>query len=283
MKLNTLFTVIMGVLAWLGLPSCMSTKTDNLVQPQGQQEIKISGSGSAYWALKILATAYEQKYPNIRVVFNPSSKTSEGVRGVKEGIIDIGVTSRELAVRESNGIEYRAIALDPLAIATHKSVTGIRNLQAEQLQAIYRGEVKNWRDLGGPDAPIVLLDRAEDEGAKILLRRYYLGQKLRVTSEAMIMPKEKDVIKMVDTTYYSVGLFSLVRAIKENLPVNHLNLDEVAPTLENVRNGKYKMVRAIGIVWKGEPEASVEEFIEFLSSQEAAKILEEAGYVAIAD
>lgn len=281
MKNRIIFFLLAGITTVTTISACeFGSNLNNQaeVQPQQKHEITISGSGSAYRALELLAAAYEEKNPNIKVVFKPSSQTSGGVIGVKDAAIDIGVASRDLTPEESSGIEYRVVAKDALVVATHEDVKGVKNLTRQQLKAIYRGNINNWQQVGGSDNRIVVLDRAEDEASKIIIRKHYLGKDLQVTSKAALMLKQKHVIETLLNTPNTIGYLSLVQAINEKLSINTLSLDGVEPTISNIKNGKYKMTRNIGIMWKDDSSKISRNFIDFLASEEAAKKLEAAGY-----
>lgn len=163
------------------LPGCQTESKINPnlatnTQNQTQEELKISGSTSTYAVVKILADAYASKTKNIKFTFLPPSQSESTIAGVKEGLLDLGSVSKQLTPEElENKLEYREIAKDALLVATHPSVTGVKNLKTDQLKAIYSGAVTNWKQIGGPDAKIIVLDRPEDESAKRLLRKYYLG------------------------------------------------------------------------------------------------------------
>ncbi|OCR02654.1 phosphate ABC transporter substrate-binding protein [Oscillatoriales cyanobacterium USR001] len=265
----------------LSLTSCTPitiTVQENVESP-AQQTVKISGSGSVYPALKILTKAYEKKVKNIQFIFFPANQSAGGIDGVKKSLVDIGTVTSQLKTEDNNGqITYRKIAQDALVVATHQSVKGVKNLQTKDLQEIYSGAIANWQDLGGPDAKIIVLDRPEDESAKKLLRKHYLGKDLKITSSAVLLSQEADLIRSVQDTPYSIGYFSLAYATANNLPLNRLSLDNIAPTVENVKKGKYLMVRNIGIVFKTTPSQTVQEFINFISSQEATKDLLQSGF-----
>lgn len=277
-----MFAILLGMTAVTSMNGCeFGSNLDNqtTIRPQQKQEIKISGSGSAYAPLEVLAAAYEEKKPNTKIVFEPSSQTSGAVRSVKDGLINIGVASRDLTLEESQGIQYRVILKDALVVATHENVKGVKNLNTDELKAIYTGEINNWQRLGGPDSKIIVLDRAEDEASKIILRKHYLGEDLQVTSKAALMLKQKHVVQTLINTPDTIGYFSLFQAIGKKLAINTLSLDGVEPTIANVKNGKYKMTRNIRIIWKAESSEASRQFIEFISSKEAVKKLKAAGYI----
>ena len=274
--------VLMGITTLTTISGCEFGSNFNNqaeIQAQQKQEIKISGSGSAYNTLKVLAAAYEEKNPNIKIVFKPSSQTSGGVRGVKDDVIDIGVASRDLTPEENNGIEYRVVAKDALVVATHQNVKGVKNLSTQELKAIYRGDINNWQEVGGENKTIVVLDRAEDEASKIAIRKYHLGENLQVTPKAALMLKEKHVIETLLNTPNTIGYFSFVQARNNKFEINTLSLDGVEPNIANIKNGSYKMTRNIGFLWKGKPSGANSEFIDFILSKEAALKLEAAGYI----
>lgn len=264
----------------LSLSSCTPViPTDNQTESQPQQTIKISGSGSVYPPLQVLAKAYEKKAKDTKITFLPANQTSGGIIGVKDGLVEIGAASRKLKPEENKGaIESREIARDALMVATHPSVTGVTNLQPNQLRGIYRGKIWNWRQLGGPDASIIVLDRPEDESAKKLLRQYYLGNTLKITTSAVLLQQEPELIDALQNTPYSIGAFSAAYATANQLPVNRLSLNDIAPTVENIIASKYKMVRPIVIVWKNPPSTATQKFIEFMSSQEGAKELQKSSF-----
>ncbi|NEP45866.1 MAG: phosphate ABC transporter substrate-binding protein, partial [Okeania sp. SIO2H7] len=206
---------------------------------------------------------------------------SGGIAGVKDKAIDIGVISREItATQNTDNIQYLAIASSPLLLITNETVEGVANLNAEQIRAIYSGEITNWQELGGPDAEIIILDIPEDENEKKVLREHYLGEELNVTPKAVIFAEDDEILEAAASTPFSIGPIALSKEVEE-LPVNILTLDGVAPTVANINTGKYKLTQTIGIVFRSETTDAVGDFVDFIQSEEAKPKLEEAGYVVL--
>jgi len=265
---KALWMGLMGAVS-IALASCSSDGTEN----QTPAEIKIGGSSEAYPVLEVLTAAYQTKAENTKITFLPSSQTSGGIQGVRDGAIDIGLVSRKLTKAEIGGkLEYRPLAKQALVLVTHSSVTGVTNLNQEQVQGIYSGAINNWQDIGGPDAEIILLDLLEDENDKRVLREHYLGQ-TKVRSTAIIFSEDDQVIEAVATEPYSIGPVPLEAELAE-LPVNILSLNGIAPTPTNISNGKYKMVLTIGLVFTSQPQPPVQDFINFIFSPEGVQKLE---------
>ncbi|MEB3343137.1 substrate-binding domain-containing protein [Okeania sp.] len=247
---------------------------------QEKQTIKIGGAGTPYPAMKLLASAYQKQTSGTKIDFIESSQTGGGIAGVKVGLIEMGTVTRPPKPKETaDQLTYREFAKDALLVATHSSVEGVKNLTTEDLRAIYSGQITNWQEFGGPDATIVVLDRPEDESGKKLLRKYYLGSDLENSPDAIVLRREADLIDAIQTTPYSIGAFSLGETISNNLQVNRLSLNGVAPTPENLQSGKYTMVRSLGIVWYDDPNPATQAFIDFIYGKTGADVLQQAGFV----
>lgn len=280
-------SIIIGII-FLGLCSCTSTKSTDLTQSnqvisqadsQAQTIIKIGGSSSTVTVLKLLAQAYQSQNKTVKIEFIANSQSEGAIAALKNDIIDIAGSSQKLKPEEDNGkIQYRELAKDLLLVATNNSVKGVTNLSTKQLKAIYKGDITNWRELGGANADIVLLDRPEDESAKKLLRKYYLGEE-KTTTKAVILNKEGELIETLQNTPNSIGAFSLASSVINQLPVNRLSLNGVAPKAQNFASSQYKMVRDIGILWNKNPSATTQGFIDFIFSSEGERLLRNNGFV----
>ncbi|MBE9178125.1 substrate-binding domain-containing protein [Oculatella sp. LEGE 06141] len=288
MKAIAILTTIGMML--LGLSSCNSAPPSNSVDPTpaneqveatSQATIKIAPSSSTSTVLKLLVEAYQAQNPAAKLEFIVPSQSEGSIVAVKNNLADLAGTSHQVTPEEANGqLQYHELAKDLLLVATHSSVTGVTNLTTAQLRAIYKGDITNWKELGGPDATIVVLDRPEDESAKRLLRQYYLDQD-PTTSDAILLSKETELIQTLQDTSYAIGAFSLAYSVINQLPVNRLSLNGVAPTLANFNQGDYLMVRQMGIVWNKTPSDATQAFIDFIFSPEGSQVLQKNGFVPI--
>jgi phosphate transport system substrate-binding protein len=287
MKRN-LLTLALSAIAILGLTSCTTTTssvptttaTTNVATP-AQTSIKVGGSSSALGLIQMLETNYGATAKNVKITQLAPGQSENIIDGIKQRVVDLGAISKTLKPEENGSLESREVAHDALVIATHPSVTGVKNLTTENIKAIYSGSITNWKQLGGTDAKIVLLDRPEDESAKRLLRQHYLGKDLKNSPEAVVFRKEGELIQAIQGTPYSIGTFSLAHAVSHKLPVNRLTLNGVEPTPENVKAGKYPMVRTISIVWHKNPTEATQGLIQYISSPSAINAMEESGFISI--
>lgn len=243
--------------------------------------VRISGSGTALPLLRILTRAYEDK--SISFVYLPGLHSGGGIKGVANGDLEMGATSRDLDTTETAlGLQYTVLSQDGLVIAVNPSVS-VNGLTSQQVRDIYSGKITNWKQVGGPDLRIHVLDRNEDESAKIILRKYVLGklgtpEETKVTGSAIKLYYEPDMVEALTSTQGSIGYFSLGYGLSENIPVKMLELDGVAPTVENVANGSYKVIRPLGMVVGNRADRKVTEFVKWATGPEAAAIMKEHGY-----
>lgn len=280
--------ITLGAIALIALPSCSTNAsappapTTATAAANPQAEIKAGGSSSTVDFLRTMAAAYEASAKTGQITLLEPGQSENILAGAQQSLIDIGVLSKSLKSDElDSSLESREVAHDALLVATHPSVTGVKNLTTANLQAIYSGSVTNWQQLEGPDAEIVVLDRPEDESAKRLLREHYLGQELQNAPNAVVLRKEGELIQTIQSTPYSIGAFSLAHAISHNLPVNRLSLNDIDPTPENVKMGQYVMVRTISIVWNKNASQATQSFISYIFSQPGTTVLEQAGFAGI--
>ncbi len=276
MKLKNLLIAFIGTLTVATITSCTGNSDRQEVV---QEKIKIGGSSEGYPIIEILAEAYEKD--SIEITFMPSSQSSGGIRGVQDGLINIGVISQQLTAAETpKNIKYIPIAKNFLVLITNENVKGVSNLSTEQIQGIYNGTISNWQELGGPDAKIVLLDLPEDETEKQILRENILGENLQVISTAIIFQEDDEVLEAVANTPYSIGVIPDSEDLKE-FTVNILSINNVVPNKANIQNGKYKISQTIGLVFSPQPTSGTQEFIDFLLTQEAKEKLELANYIVL--
>ncbi len=266
----------LAVVGMLVLTSC--TQSEPIAFER--QTIKIGGSSEAYKMMEIFTDAYAAETNTVEFKFLQPSQTSGGVQGVKDGVIDIGLTSRELTESEQDGtIQYRAIARSPMLLATHESVSSVKNLTTEQINGIYSGKIKNWQELGGPNAEIIVLDLPEDKAEKKLLRKHYLGN-LKITDRAILFLEEYQLIQGLVATPYSIGVVAKGEELSEEY-MHILNLDGSSASLENITQGKYKLLYTIGVVFSKQPNPATQDFLNYFFRELSQEKLAPYGYLLI--
>lgn len=267
--------VALVVATTLLLTACTSSAEITAEHKSGGP-VRVSGSGTCLPLLRLLTGAYNDDA--VEFVYLPGLHSGGGIKGVANGDLEIGAVSRELsAEEEALGLRYTLLSRDGLVIATHPSVS-LEGLTKQQVRDIYEGKYANWAELGGPDLPITVLDRNEDESAKMILREYVLGADLAITPKAVNLYYEPDMIDGLRSTVGAIGYFSLGYGLSQDVPVHMLMLDGIEPTVANIENGTYKVIRPLGVVTSADAGEQMDRFLQWATSAKAVELIKSEGF-----
>lgn len=280
-KFLGLLITVLALVAVLSLAGCRQQPSEEEgVSSVTTERIRVSGSGTSLPLIKILTDEYSKSHPEVEFVYLPGLHSGGGIRGVAAGDLELGAVSREFNDEEEElGLKYVHLSDDGLVVAAHPSVRA-DDITSEQLREVYRGEHDNWAALGGGDTPMTILDRNEDESAKIILRQYVLGPDLRISTKAVNLFYESDMVTGLQSTPGAIGYFSLGFGLSEEVPVHYLDLDGAAATVENIADGTYQMVRPLGLVAAESVSPTIDSFLEWVQSKEAMELARESGFAS---
>ena len=126
--------------------------------------VTTGGSTSVESVIGILTEAFKEIQPNVDVTYDPTG-SGAGITGASEGTLDIGLSSRALKDDEAETLDATVFALDGIAIVVNNENT-VEDLSLEQIKGLATGEITNWSEVGGPDAPVVLVGREAGSGTR---------------------------------------------------------------------------------------------------------------------
>lgn len=244
---------------------------------ESTQNVSTDGSTSMESVIGSLAEAYMAENPNVTVTYNPTGSGS-GITAVSEGRCDIGLASRALKDDEkASGLTETILALDGIAIIVNNS-NPVNDLSLEQIAALYTGEVTNWSEVGGADAPVVLIGREAGSGTRD-------GFESITGTEDLCQYRQEltstgDVITTVSTNPNAIGYASL-SAVSDS--VKTVTVNGVAPSEETVLSGDYLVQRPFVMATRNtEPlSEAAQAFFDYALSSEAAPIIAGAGAVPL--
>jgi len=273
-KSRNRFLVIVLVLA-LGL------WTASVAGAQGLQSFKnlegkidIAGGTAHIPVMKDAAEQIMKVNPKIHITV-AGGGSGVGVQKVGEGLVSIGNTGRALTPAEIDkyGLKTFPFAIDGVAVAVNPKNT-ISALTSQQVRDIFAGKIKNWQEVGGPDASIHLFTRDEASGTREtfwekLLKKGPIDAKANiVASMKMALAQDPQAIG-----YLGIGFVDQkVKAIK---------LDGAEPTQENAKSGAYSVTRQLYMNTKGEPQPLAQAFIDYIKGPEGAKIIQKHGFIPL--
>ncbi|KAA1302561.1 phosphate ABC transporter substrate-binding protein, partial [Escherichia coli] len=162
----------------------------------------------------------------------------------------------------------------------------LSGLTAEQVTAIYKGEVTNWKDVGGADKPIVAITRDTASGTRgafediMSLKMKISGKKVSAISQRAQVANGNGALKtMVASNPYAIGYISLGTV---DGSVNALPIDGIEASVDNVKNGSYKVARPFLVLYKdGKPSAETQKFLDWMLTDEAQALVDQKGYISV--
>ncbi len=245
--------------------------------------IVIKGSTTVLPITQKIAEAYMKENPDINISISGGG-SGNGIKAIIDGTTDIANSSRfikdkeiKFALEKSRYPVPFSIAYDCIIPVVHPS-NAINNITMSQLKAIYKGEITNWKQLGGEDRRIVVTSRDTSSGtyevwAKKVMKkeRVYPGALLQASNGAIaqIIGKNKNAIG-----YIGIGYM--------NTMVKSLTVDNVAGSVETTLSGEFPISRPLYMFTSSWPGDKISKFINYaLHPEKGQKLVEEAGFVPL--
>ena len=251
---------------------------------KGPVPIRIDVSGSSTLAPLVAEAAkrFEAAHPNFRVEVQTGG-SSRGIRDVRAGLVDLGMSSRLLKETELEGVECHTIAWDGVAFVVHED-NPVNSLSDQQLREIYTGKLTNWRQVGGRDAPIVVSNRAEGRSELSLVGDHLGIQPVDFKADLVDGETQQSIKTIVNNAhaigYTSIGAAQHARDAGE--PLKLLPLGGVEATTESVRSGKFPLARPLIVLRAAAgtaAQSAKDEFLAYLESSSVDDIASSLGYV----
>lgn len=263
-----------------------------------------SGSGSAYIQNKgsdtivNLALAWAERYqqddPDVRISVTGGG-SGTGIASLINGTVDIANASRAIKQEEidlavQSGIEpvEHVIARDAIAVIVHPD-NPVDELTMSQVSRIFRGEINNWKDLGGEDRPIVRVSRETNSGTHV----YFLEAVVRMgdadnkeifSADTLLLPSSEGIISEVSDNPNAIGYDGLgyvTSTVKVLGIATRMGEPYVLPSAETVNTGTYPIARDLYMYTEKDPSEAVTRYLEWIRSADAQEIVTELGFVPV--
>lgn len=239
--------------------------------------IATGGSTSVEKVIGALSEAFMEEYTDVDITYDPTG-SGAGITGAQDGTLDLGLSSRSLKDEEKEkGMTETTFALDGIAIVVNSENT-VEDLSLEQIKELATGEITNWSEVGGIDAPVVLIGREAGSGTRdgfesIVGVEDTCKYEQELTSTGAVMAG-------VASNPNAFGYVSL-SAVDDT--VKAVTVDGVAATEATVQDGTYKIQRPFVFVTKegSELSAQAQAFMDFATSDAAKELITNAGAVPL--
>ena len=246
----------------------------------GAERLEIPGTGDSQMLLRALAARFEQTTPGAVVEIPASIGTVGGIKRLLQEEVAIARTARPLTPREiEDGLQQTIFAFSPVVFVANLESPCLKGVSAAEIVSIYRGEISNWSQLGDcPPHKIYVANREEGDSSRSVIESHVPGFADIDRFAGEIIYSTPEALAIISQYPFTIGFLPRAMALSSGL--HFLEYEGVAPTLDNIRDGRYPLAVPLGIAWKHEPQGLARQFIDFLFSPEAAAIMNDMGAVA---
>lgn len=242
-----------------------------------RRPLLIAGAHAMYALNQSLAEAFSKTHNNIDVVLESGASLSALI-ALKRGSVDVAVMSRDIKNSEDEiGLRNYLVARNGIAIAVGPGIK-LSNLQSHQVRAMFSGEVSNWSQVGGPNAPVRVISRTRGSAA----REFVEGVLLEggdITAAAIECDSARKLTQMVANTPHAIGFIS----IKDKLtavPVGYVNVGGVEASRETLLSERYPYTQSLYMVTLSDHQRTTAKlFVDFVRSAPGQSLVDAAGMV----
>jgi phosphate transport system substrate-binding protein len=247
------------------------------------ENLVIKGSTTVLPITQKVAEAYMKDFPNVNISISGGG-SGNGIKAIIDGTTDIANSSRfikdsEVKQAVDNGaypVPF-SVAYDCIVPVVHPG-NPVNDLTLDQLQDIYMGKVRNWKEIGGEDRPVVVISRDTSSGTYEVWEEKVL-RKERVFPGALLQASSGAVVQGVANNQNAIGYIGLGYLTDS---VKATSVNGVEGSEETTLSGEFPISRPLFIFTRGWPEGTTAHFINYLlNPQKGQKIVKEAGFVPL--
>lgn len=274
---------ILSALLFIALAACSREDKVN---------VNVSGSTTVLPVVSRAAEAYMGAHSEFRIIVNAGG-SGVGVKQVGEGQTDIGMISRDITKEEYEN--YADAKLTPHAIGRDAVVpvvsseiydAGVTSLTLEQVASIYRGDVDNWSEFGGPNKEIYVIDKEASRGTRQVFMKYVMGDKKADAPGAdAVLGSNNEEQTALTQSDSAIGMLSQAW-LNDDVKGLSIILDDgtvVEPILDNIRNNRFPITRDLLVVTRADISAPAQAFLEYIKGPEGQEIVVASGYIKLSE
>lgn len=250
--------------------------------------VSISGSTTVLPAISRAADDYAMQ-KDVKIIVNAGG-SGGGFKQLAEGQTNIGMMSRDITRDEYDAFPQHIftsviIGRDAVAPVVSSEIyeAGVTALSFEQITDIYMGRVDNWNEVGGPDRPIFVIDKAAGSGTRQVFAEIVFKDKTALAAGAdLVIGSNNEEQTAISQSDSAIGMLSFawinddVRAVAIDTPSGN-----VAATIDNVNSGAFPITRDLVIIIRQDASPATSQFVNFMLSPEGQKHVAASGYLPV--
>ena len=247
------------------------------------QSIRVDGSTTVLPAMQKMVEAYMKANPGVNITVSGGGY-GNGIKAIIDGTTDIAMSSREMKPKEFDAAKEKGRVVKPVEIAMDalapivNPANPVTDLSAEQLQGIFSGKIKSWKDVGGEDKEIVVISRDTSSGTYEAWQELIMKDQ-KVSPAALLQASSGAVLQVVSKNKYAIAYdgYAYVNSSVKALKVNGVQGGE-----KSVADKSYPVSRPLFIIVPESASADAKKFVDFIMDPaKGQKIIAEVGYFPI--
>ena len=240
----------------------------------------ITGSSTIEPLVQEIAQRYEIEHPQVEVEVEAGG-SGQGLTDTYAGNADIGMVSRAIQETDPAILDF-PIARDGISILLHKD-NPVAQLTNEQIVEIFTDKINNWQEVGGPDSPMVVVNKAKGHATLELFKTFFNCNTEQIKADVIIRGNE-EAIATVSANPAAIGYVSIGTAeyeIVHGAPIKLLPINGVLATIVNVANDTFPLTRPLTLVTDSDPSPIAQDFIAYAQSEAVADLVKEQAFIPL--
>ncbi len=265
-----------------------STPSGGIATPTGaytcvQGSITANGSTALQPLATKVASIYQGKCSGAQINVGPGG-SKVGLSNAANGSAQIGDSDVFASSSQSDLVDHQ-VAVVIFALAINPDVKGVTNLSSSQILDIYTGKVSNWSQVGGPNLPIVAIERPASSGTRATFKNYILNGQVEkpASGKSLTVDSTGTVVQTIEQTSGAIGYITTGAASTEGSKLSVLNIDGVTPSSSTVESNTYKFWNIEHMYTKGAATGLAAAFINYMGSSDAKSAADTLKFIQIAN
>jgi phosphate transport system substrate-binding protein len=284
-KAPKVFALSLVLVAALSLTGCGTSETTDGTSDSGELtgSITVQGSDTMVNLSQAWAEAFQADNAGVSVSVNGGG-SGTGIASLINGTVDFANASREMKDEEVD--QAKGAGVDPVEIEVAKDgivvlvnpENAVEDLSIEQIGQIYRGEITNWKDVGGVDKPIVLLGRDTSSGTYEYFKEEVVGKDAEYAKSMKNLQSSQAIVDEVGKNVDAIGYVGIGY---ESSSIKPLDVEGVTASIDTVLDGTYPLSRGLYMYSAGEPDGAKKAYIEWILGADGQSVVEDQGFVPL--
>ena len=272
------FVLGLGLTTGLWTTGCLPSPDDT------HTKLVITGSSTVAPLVSEIAKRYEAEHPGVRIDVQTGG-SSRGIADARNGTAHLGMISRDLKDDEQD-LQAATIARDGVGLIVHRD-NPIDDLDADQVAAIYRGEIQNWSELAGPDGEIdgdiTVVNKAEGRATLEVFKKFFGLESPEIEADVIIGHNEQG-IKTVAGNAHSIGYVSIGVAesdIQAGVSIRLPSINGIKASTATVADGSFPVARPLNLVFPAKPQLApdIRRFLDYCRSNTVHDLIQDQYFV----